>query len=220
MAKRKGALLIVSGPSGVGKNTLVNRILQVEKNVHQMPTVTTRAPRNSEKEGREHFFVTEAVFDAHVRDQAFLEWEWIHGNRYGTLRSTVDSLLAAGKICIADVDVKGALNLKQEHPFGVIVVFVLPPSPDVLRKRILMRGPVSNEELAMRIDRAAIEIAQAGKCDYQLVNDDLDAAVAALLGIVRKLRGKGARFGPLQVRFKQQKQVLASRRLDLRSNKS
>jgi guanylate kinase len=188
-----GLLFVISGPSGVGKNTLVNRMLERDTTLIQMPTATTRSPRPNEMNGREHFFISRQRFDQHLQAGDFLEWQMIHGNMYGTLRQTVEEFIGQGRTCIADIDVKGALNLKQTRPDGVVLVFLFPPTLDVLKQRILQRGEIPDEELSMRVGRAAEEITYARLFDHQIINDELDVAADHLDALISEERSRRSR---------------------------
>lgn len=177
-------LFLLVGPAGVGKNTLMNAVLSQLPNLAQLPTATTRPPRPGEQPGRERFFVSEEEFDHLLRADAFVEWQPIHGYRYGTLKSVLERRFETGNDFIADVDVLGATLLKERDPDHVTVVYVLPPSLSVLESRIRNRSVESGVEVDSRLSRAKFELSLLPKADYLLINDDLETAVIRMLSII------------------------------------
>jgi len=173
--------LIVSSPSGAGKTTLTNRLLQQVQNLRFSVSHTTRSPRENELDGREYHFVTRAAFEALIQAGAFLEWAEVHGNLYGTSRQEIERSRGARGI-IFDIDHQGARQIKSSSP-DAVAVFILPPSMQVLEQRL--RGRRSEDEsTVLRRFRAALEeIAHYGLFDYVLVNDDLDEATTQLISI-------------------------------------
>ena len=189
---RKGLIFILVGPSGVGKNTLLFNILQQVPNLRQMPTGTTRPRRPNETE-KQHFFFTDEEFDRFVREGAFLEWQVVHGKRYGLLKSVVEQGIDSGEDYIADVEVLGAFDLKKAYPDNVILIFIRPPAMDVLEQRIRQRDPrISDEELGMRVGRARFEMSFMDRCDHIVVNNDLATTTEQLKGIVLAERDRKA----------------------------
>lgn len=173
--------LIVSSPSGAGKTTLTNRLLQRIPNLRFSVSHTTRSPRENEVDGREYHFVTRAAFEQLIEAGAFLEWAEVHGNLYGTSRQEIERSRGARGI-IFDIDHQGARQIKSSSP-DAVAVFILPPSMQVLEQRL--RGRRSEDEsTVLRRFRAALEeIAHYGLFDYVLVNDDLDEATNQLISI-------------------------------------
>ncbi|MGC4088288.1 MAG: guanylate kinase [Polyangiaceae bacterium] len=173
--------LIVSSPSGAGKTTLTNRLLQRVPDLRFSVSHTTRSPRENELDGREYHFVTRAVFEQHIEAGAFLEWAEVHGNLYGTSRLEIERSRQARGV-IFDIDHQGARQIKSSSP-DAVAVFILPPSMHVLEQRL--RGRRSEDEATiMRRFRAALEeIAHYGLFDYVLVNDNLDEATNQLISI-------------------------------------
>lgn len=189
MLNRQGFLFLLVGPSGVGKNTLLNRVLERLSECRQMPTATTRAPRPGETDGVQHYFLPTNVFDRHIRAGDFIEWKEVHGNKYGTLRLVVEQAIRCGQDLIADVEVLGARELKHLYPDNVVQIFVTPSDSlyldlDILEQRLRQRGPISENELANRLGRAQFEFGFAPECDHMLVNDQLEAAIERLLEII------------------------------------
>lgn len=188
---RRGRLIAVFGPSGSGKNTLIERVKRSPQGLglRQIPTVTTRAPRPDEVVGVHHYYWSAAEFQRSQDAQAFVENAENHGNRYGMLRETVETL-TAGADGVCDVDIRGVRALRAAYPGDVARVFLKPPSLAVLRERIRRRGEISPEELARRLRRAEEELREIERADYDylVLNDVLDAAVADLCRIVAQVR--------------------------------
>lgn len=176
-------LLIVSAPSGCGKTTMVRRLLALDPELIYSVSYTTRQPRPQEQEGVDYHFVSPAAFEEMIASGAFAEWAEVHGARYGTSRRAIDSALAAGRDVVCDIDVQGAARLRERYPEAVLV-FVLPPSMEELRKRLASRNTERPGVVERRLAAARAEIAQAGNYDYFIVNDDLEEAVERLRAIV------------------------------------
>jgi guanylate kinase len=168
-------VLIVSGPSGSGKSTLVEKILQLPGTMLSL-SCTTRHPRNTEKEGQWYNFVTEAEFHQMVERGDFLEYAQVFGkNWYGTPRKSVEDALAKGKDLVLEIDVQGALQVKQKLP-GAVALFILPPSRAELEHRIRARGQDSEDEIHRRLERARQEMLNYSSYDFAVINDDLERA--------------------------------------------
>jgi guanylate kinase len=166
-------VIVISGPSGVGKGTIVNEILSKHKNFALSVSATTRAPRVGENDGESYFFLTDAEFDALIANNQMLEYATVHGlNRYGTPREPVELALRAGKNVILEIDVQGALQVKKNLP-SCVTFFIQPPSMDELAKRLAGRGTETSEEQETRLNTAIDEIAQASFFDFQVTNDDV-----------------------------------------------
>jgi len=183
-----GLLFLLVGPSGAGKNTLLNRVLDQIADCTQMPTATTRASRLGEIEGQHHFFLTDDRFDQLAAQNAFVEWQFVHGKRYGTLKATVEGGFRDGKCYIADVEVMGAELLKKQYPDNVILIFITPSSLTDLEQRIKARGAITDEEMRDRLQRAQVELPFQSKCDYVVINDDLEVATKELIKIISEKR--------------------------------
>ena len=179
-APRKGVLFVVSGPSGVGKGTVNKRLFEEFGNaVAFSVSATTRGPREGEVDGREYFFISRQEFEKRVANNEFLEHAEYAGNCYGTPRDYVLSLLQRGVSVILEIDVQGAMQVKRRMPESVSV-FILPPSFEELEHRLRGRGTETPEKIERRLAAAKAEMARAPEYDYQIVNDDLDAAYARL----------------------------------------
>jgi len=175
--------LILSAPSGGGKTTIARRLLERRSDVGYSISCTTRRPRGGEVAGRDYFFLTPEEFRLRRERQEFAESAEVHGNWYGTLRSEIERVLADGKHVIMDIDVQGAAQLAQTYPQAVLV-FVLPPSADVLLERLTARKTEDRASLARRMMSALEELRHAEDYQYVVVNDDLDRAVARVSAVI------------------------------------
>ncbi|WP_428265428.1 guanylate kinase [Haliangium sp.] len=179
----RGLLVILSSPSGAGKTSLAHRLMEEFPRLSFSISVTTRAPRGAEVDGRDYHFVDDAGFDDMVVQDALAEWAEVHGNRYGTARASVEQALAEGRDMLFDIDWQGGRALAEKWPDDVLSVFVLPPSLDILAQRLRGRGTDAPEVIERRLQQAAAEIAHCRAYDYLLVNDDFDDAYTALRAI-------------------------------------
>jgi guanylate kinase len=180
---RRGNLFIISGPSGAGKGTLVNELSARVPDAWISVSVTTRAPRPGEVEGREYFFVSPPEFDRLVSTEGLLEWAEVHGNRYGTPRSAVESMMVAGRQVILEIDPQGAFQVKAVIPQSVLV-FIVPPSWDELERRLEGRGSETEAQRQTRLETAKRELELVGEYDHVVQNDDVPRAVGELVGII------------------------------------
>jgi guanylate kinase len=174
-----GRLLLITGPSGVGKGTLVARLLERHPGLWLSVSATTRAPRAGEEEGRHYFFLDRAAFERQVAAGGFLEWAEFAGNLYGTPRGAVQQRLDAGQPVLLEIELEGARQVRRSFPAG-FQVLLQPPSFEELERRIRGRGTDSEEAIARRLARAREELAAAAEFDAVVVNDDLDRALADL----------------------------------------
>ena len=179
MGSRSHKLFVISGPSGAGKGTLVARVRELRPDLGLTVSATTRAPRAGEVDGVSYHFLTDEEFTRRVEAGEFIEWAQVHAHRYGTLASEVERNLSTGHSLILEIDVQGALNVKKRFPDAVLV-FIEPPSLEVLRERLAGRGTETPESLELRLANAGHELELASRYDVRLVNDDLDRAVAEL----------------------------------------
>ena len=189
----KGKLLIFSAPSGSGKSTIVNFLMQEhpELNMHFSISCTTRAPRGTEKNGVEYFFLTPEEFKAKIAEGAFVEYEEVYTDRfYGTLKSQVENQINNGENVVFDVDVKGGCNLKKIFGSEALSVFVQPPSVEELRRRLVGRATDAPEVIEQRLAQAEEELTYAPKFDVIIVNDDLATAKAEALKTIGDFLGK------------------------------
>jgi guanylate kinase len=185
-------LFVISAPSGGGKTSLINALLQRDDRVALSVSHTTRAPRPGEQDGVHYYFVDEAEFEALAAAGAFLEHAAVFGNRYGTGRQAVERQLAAGLDVLLDIDWQGAQQVRTRFP-AACTVFILPPSLEILRRRLTDRGQDSPEVIERRMAAARAEISHAGEFEFLIVNDDFDAALQDLHSIVR--HGRPQRSG-------------------------
>ena len=189
----KGKLLIFSAPSGSGKSTIVNFLMQEhpELNMHFSISCTTRAPRGTEKNGVEYFFLTPEEFKAKIAEDAFVEYEEVYTDRfYGTLKSQVENQINNGENVVFDVDVKGGCNLKKIFGSEALSVFVQPPSVEELRRRLVGRATDAPEVIEQRLAKVEEELTYAPKFDVIIVNDDLETAKAEALKTIGDFLGK------------------------------
>lgn len=181
----KNLLLVLSGPSGVGKGTIVNRLLK--KGGYSLSvSCTTRAPRDGEKDSKAYFFITKAKFLEMIEEGGFLEYSNHFENYYGTPKKFVEEQLKKHDV-ILEIDVDGALMVKKSHPDAVLVMIV-PPDREELRARLKKRGSESDEKIEKRLDRMDYELSKKNQYDYVVVNGDLDTAVKEIEAIVNKLK--------------------------------
>ncbi len=188
---RKGTLFVVAAPSGAGKSTLVNALLEREPAISLSVSHTTRPPRVGEKYGRHYYFVEREEFEREVAEGIFLEHAEVHGNLYGTSRTTVQALLQQGSDVLLEIDWQGAEQIRLSKP-DCVSVFILPPSRVELERRLRGRGSDSAEVIERRLHNSREEIAHAYTFDYILVNDAFDQALADLQAIVRSVRMRSA----------------------------
>lgn len=178
----RGILLILSGPSGVGKDTVIDAWKQRDPSVVRVVACTTRDPRPGEDNGVAYHFLTPEEFQTRVAQNRFLEYKEVHGNWYATPLDQVEDLLAQGKVALLKIDVQGALEVMEKRP-DAVTVFLLPPDMQELERRLTDRSTESPENLAKRLQNARDEIALAPRYQHQVVNDDLDQAVKSLIRI-------------------------------------
>ncbi len=179
----KGRLVVVSGPSGVGKGTVCKALLAAHPEFHLSVSATTRSPRTGEVEGQHYHFLTHAQFEARIAEGAFLEYATYNGQHYGTLAEPTLAALAAGKVVVLEIDPQGARQVKANFP-QAMTVFLRPPSMAVLHERLLTRGTETPEAIAKRLAIAEQELAEASDFDVQLVNATIPATVTELISFL------------------------------------
>ena len=177
-------LFIMVGPSGVGKNSIVRKILDSLPNIFQMPTATTRLPRPDELNGREHYFFSEQEFSQLIAQGELIEWQQVHGNLYGAMKSVLLKGFDSDNDFIADLEVLGAQTIKKLFLDNVILIFLIPPTLEDLENRIRERGSITEEEISIRLSRVRLEMSFIPKCDYLVINDNLDWATEQVKSIV------------------------------------
>jgi guanylate kinase len=182
-------VFVITGPSGVGKGTLIRELLAAVPDLELSVSATTRSPREGERDGRDYHFLTPEEFEQRVEEKDFLEFATYSGNRYGTLRSEVERRLDAGHSVVLEIEVQGAQQVRAAKPDSV-QIFIAPPDPAVLRERLSSRGTDSAEAIDARLEVAAQELSAQGDFDHRVVNDDLAKAAAELVGVVRGELGR------------------------------
>ncbi len=182
-------IIALTAPSGAGKTTIARRLLEAVPEVRFSVSATTRPPRARERNGIDYFFLSNAEFHARIGRDEFVEYEEVYdGTFYGTLRAELERIATRGA-ALLDIDVKGALNVKRLYGDRALTVFIEPPSLAVLAERLQQRGTEDETSLATRLERAKLEISYATEFDAVVVNDDLEAAVAETVALVRAFLG-------------------------------
>ena len=177
-------LIILTGPSGVGKGTVVKEILDKDKNICLSVSVTTRTPRNGEKEGENYYFLSEENFKEMINKNLFLEWAKFAGNYYGTPLSFVKDKIEDGFIVLLEIEVEGAKQIKDKFPDS-LSIFILPPSKEELERRIRNRGTEKEEAINRRLSRSTYEIASSDEFDFKVTNRDIDETAERIIKIIR-----------------------------------
>lgn len=195
-----GFALVIAAPSGSGKTTLARALVDRHADIEFSVSATTRKQRVNEKGSRDYHFVDDQEFVRMQETGELLEWAMVHGRRYGTPREEVEQRLKAGRVVVLDIDVKGAGQVRQALPQAVLV-FVLPPSAEELRRRLATRDTEPAEERRVRLETARQELRAAGLFDYIIVNDDFEEALRRLESIVVAERAKVSRSGNLEQRI-------------------
>ena len=193
--RRKGMLLVISGPSGAGKGTLVDKLLKKDPSFRFSVSVTTREKRKNEIEDVHYHFISEAEYDKLLEQDAFLEHASVHAHRYGTLKSEVFERMERGQNVLLDIDPQGARTVMEKVP-DCVSVFILPPSFSELKVRLHTRNTERPEEIERRLNNARGEIAQMSRYRYLIVNDDLDLAFEQLTAVVRAEKQNSSRYFP------------------------
>jgi guanylate kinase len=184
-------VLVVTGPSGAGKGTLIRELFERVPGIEATVSATTRERRHGEEDGREYWFLSDAEFLARIEHGEFLEHvEYVSGHRYGTLRSELDRIASNGHVPLLELETEGALEVKREVP-GAVTIFIS-ARVDELERRLRERATESSGEIHERIELARKQLEQAGEFDHVVENDDLEQAVAALTGLVRGLLSPAA----------------------------
>ena len=182
--KRKGILIVVSGFSGAGKGTLMKRLMKEYENYALSISMTTRAPRIGETDGKEYFFVTKQQFEQKIEENGLVEYDCYCENYYGTPRDYVEQQLQEGRDVILEIEIQGALKIKKKFPTALLL-FVMPPSAGELRKRLEGRGTESREVIEKRLQRAAKEAEGIEEYDYIVINDELEKCVQEMHQLIQ-----------------------------------
>ncbi len=183
----KGKLIIISAPSGCGKSTIINEIIKNEElKLSFSISATTREPRRGEIDGINYYFLTEEDFKKAIKNDELVEYEEVYpGRYYGTLKKEIERICSLGRNVILDIDVKGGINVKKIYGESALSIFIMPPSIEILRQRLLSRGTESIEAISERVGKAEFEISFANDFDYQIVNDQLNVAIEKTEQIIK-----------------------------------
>lgn len=185
-----GKIIVITAPSGSGKTTLVKRLLSACGQLAFSISACTRMPRPGEQHGKDYYFYDEHEFKQLIDQDAFIEWEMVYtGKYYGTLKDELQRIWDAGKSPLVDIDVQGALAIRDKYPDICKTIFIEAPSLDVLRQRLSGRGTETEQALEERITKAAYELTFAAQFDTVIINDNLDTATAELIGAVERFTG-------------------------------
>jgi guanylate kinase len=190
-ASGKGRLFILSAPSGAGKTTLCRALMEHFSDMLYSVSYTTREPRKDEISGADYHFISKKDFAGKIKEGKWAEWAEVHGNFYGTSAGFLNDALASGRDVLLDIDVEGTRQILKRYPDS-ITIFIMPPTPGILKKRIESRGSDSREVIERRLKNAEKEMSRRGMYMHVIVNDSLQEAVAELIGIV-EMYGKGGR---------------------------
>jgi guanylate kinase len=180
----RGQLIVVSAPSGSGKTTIVKAILAKYPTMLFSVSATTRPKRENEVDGKDHFFLSRPEFEQRIKKNELVEWEEIYGNLYGTLKSEIEKALTSGKAMLFDIDVKGGLSIKRKYPGDSFLIFIRPPSIEVLESRLRNRKTEDEETFKRRMARVTMELGMASQFDCQVINDDLQTAIDEVNGLI------------------------------------
>jgi guanylate kinase len=183
MKNKVGSLIILSGPSGAGKGTIYKELLKRNDNLRVSISMTTRDPRVGEKDGVDYYFVTEEEYNKELENDAFLEHACVHGKHYGTLKREVDKHINAGYDVILEIDIQGALSIKNKNT-DAIFIFIMPPSMRELKNRLIKRGTETQDKLIERFKNAYKEINEMPKYNYVVINDEVEKAVEKVEAIM------------------------------------
>lgn len=175
----RGKLIVLTGPSGVGKGTLMRSLMRRHPDLYLSISITTRAPRTGEIHGRDYYFVTRSEFEQMVENNQLLEWAEFAGNCYGTPRQPVEEQISQGRWVVLEIELQGARQIRQTFP-DALRIFILPPSMLELEQRLRQRASDSEAAIVRRLERAKAEVSAAGEFDIRVVNDNLDQALARI----------------------------------------
>ena len=192
----KGLLIVISGFSGAGKGTLMKKLIENYNQYALSISMTTRAPREGEVDGREYFFASKEQFEDKIKEDGFIEYAQYCGNYYGTPKDYVETQLEVGKDVILEIEIQGAMKVKEQFP-DAILLFVMPPSISVLHQRLVGRGTETEEVIAERLQRAEEEATGIEEYDYIIINDDLNICVKELHELLEKTHNEfQEQYGP------------------------
>ena len=178
-------IIIITAPSGAGKTSITRYLIEKYPQLSFSISAATRAPRGAEKNGTDYYFISEAEFREHIRNNDFMEWEMVYeGKYYGTLKSEMERIWSHKQVPILDIDVKGAIHVQKQYPHNTMSIFIQPPSVDELKRRLAGRGTETDQSLAARVSKASYEISFKDHFDHVIVNDDLNKARAEAENLV------------------------------------
>jgi guanylate kinase len=186
-------VFVVSGPSGVGKSTIIRRVLEADSELKLSVSHTTREPRQGEQDGRDYHFIDRAEFEREIAADEFLEWAKVYDNYYGTLRKQVEQILHDGRHALLDIDTQGAMRIKGMSR-GAVFIFITPPSIQALEKRLRDRKSESEQSFRRRMAQAEHEMSFAKQYDYVISNDEIETAVQAFQDILAREKSKPIDF--------------------------
>ncbi|MFC1538206.1 guanylate kinase [Candidatus Latescibacterota bacterium] len=195
-SKPKGLLIVISAPSGAGKTSILFEGLKRHPDIKFSVSATTRKPRSGEKEGVNYYFLSDEEFEAAKNAGELLEWNAIHGNKYGTLKRDIDVFMKNGENVILDTDTIGAFNIKKQFPESGLF-FIVPPSPEVLRERLEKRSTETPESIERRFKNYPSEISRMDEYDYIIVNDDFNKAVSQFSSVIEAEKLKSSKILPV-----------------------
>ncbi len=200
MSKKRGSLVVFSGPSGSGKGTVLACAMKKDKDIALSVSATTRKPREGEVDGVNYYFKTTEEFEEMIKADGLIEWASFCENYYGTPRDMVEKNLEEGIDVVLEIEVQGAMKVKERFPEAVLI-FNIPPSMKVLRERLIGRGTESEEVVEKRLKTAEWELSQAGKYDYIILNDDIETAAREFLSILKSEKCKTSKNEALLKEF-------------------
>ncbi|MCR4663675.1 MAG: guanylate kinase [Endomicrobiaceae bacterium] len=181
--KKKGMIIIVSAPSGAGKTSICDALIESDKNIVYSVSTTTREPRKGEKNGREYYFVSDDEFKKMVKKNMFVEWATVHNHFYGTSKKVLEQTVNKGKDILLDIDVQGAVKIKKQYK-DALMIFITTPSLKILKERLIKRNKDSLEVIKTRIENAKKELTYLPKYDYLILNDKLDESIEKAKAII------------------------------------
>ncbi|MDD5773833.1 MAG: guanylate kinase [bacterium] len=185
----RGMIIVISAPSGAGKTTLVELLRKDFPDIYRSVSCTTRSERKGEAHGKDYIFVSDEKFKKMVENNEFAEWAEVHGNMYGTPKAALEESLAKGKDVLLDIDVQGAEKIRELYP-NALFIFIMPPSIETLRKRLLSRQTENKDSLEIRLKQAVNEMRYHSSYNYTIVNEDLKKAELELKSIIKKEKKK------------------------------
>jgi guanylate kinase len=183
--KNQGKIIVISGPSGAGKTTLIRKVKKEIPTLAFSVSATTRPIRKGEKEGVDYFYISEEIFKSLIKSDSFIEWAKVHGNLYGTMKHYVEELIKKKKDVVLDIDEQGAYQIREKN-IPAILIYILPPSIKELEKRLEKRKSELKKEMKKRLKNAKEQILSRGFYDYVVINDDINKAVEELKDIINE----------------------------------